>query len=553
MRELSGGGFRQGTGEPIENAAATAPARAQKRGAGLDRSAFVALIQNAALLLALVFVYDLLTRFLRRQTLVVKLVTGLLLGVIAVAVMLAAFRLSSGVIFDTRSVVLSMGTLFYGTVPGAIAGAIAAVYRASQGGPGAVMGVSVCVMSVVVGAAWRRWRHVARRDPGVLELYLFGLTVHALMLALTVTLPWSIAQDTLADISVPVIVIYPLASVLLGLLMIDQRRRRRSEEALRESEERFVAFAGRVPGRLWIRDRDLRYLYVNPQLATDLGRSEADLIGRTPEELWEPDVAASGRALCERALRGEVVDVAECWPDEDGRHYRSLVFAVRGEGDTALLGGLMFDVTEQHEAQQELERHTDRLRLTVEGAVLAMGNIVERRDPYTAGHERRVAELAVAIATRMGMSGGDLNGLRLAALIHDVGKISVPAEILSKPGRISQNEFELIKVHAQAGHDVLQTIAFEQPVARMVLQHHERLDGSGYPDGLRGDDILPQARVMAVADVYEAMTSHRPYRPGLPREAALAELREGAGVRYDAAAVEACLQTLDGGFTFASG
>ena len=131
-----------------------------------------------------------------------------------------------------------------------------------------------------------------------------------------------------------------------------------------------------------------------------------------------------------------------------------------------------------------------------------------------------------------------------------MGKISVPAEILSKPGRLTDTEFELIKVHAQAGHDVLQTIAFEQPVAQMVLQHHERLDGSGYPNGMRGDDILPAARVMAVADVYEAITSHRPYRPGLPQKAALAELREGAGLRYDAAAVGACLQALDEGFTF---
>ena len=384
----------------------------------------------------------------------------------------------------------------------------------------------------------------------MLELYLFGLTVHALMLALTVTLPWAIAGETLRDIALPVIVIYPLASVLLGLLMIDQRRRRRSEDALRESEERFTAFADHVPGRLWIRDRDLRYLYVNPQLAADLGRRESDLIGRAPEDLWEADVAAGARELCERALRGEVVDVTERWPDDESEYYRSLVFAVRGAGEAALLGGLMFDITEQHEAQEELERHAGRLRLTMEGAVLAMGNIVERRDPYTAGHERRVAELAVAIATRLGMSGGELDGLRLAALIHDVGKISVPAEILSKPGRLTENEFELIKVHAQAGHDVLQTIAFDQPVAGMVLQHHERLDGSGYPDGLRGDDILPGARVMAVADVYEAMISHRPYRPGLPTEAAVAELRDGAGVRYDPLAVEACLQTLDEGFAF---
>ena len=150
----------------------------------------------------------------------------------------------------------------------------------------------------------------------------------------------------------------------------------------------------------------------------------------------------------------------------------------------------------------------------------------------------------------MGMDGEELEGLRLAALIHDVGKISVPAEILSKPGRLSANEFELIKVHAQAGHDVLQSIAFDQPVAEMVLQHHERLDGSGYPQGLSGEGILPAARVIAVADVYEAMTSHRPYRPGLPQAAAVVELREGAGSRYDAEVVEACLRVLDEGFVF---
>ena len=275
--------------------------------------------------------------------------------------------------------------------------------------------------------------------------------------------------------------------------------------------------ADHLPGRLWIRDRDLRYLYVNPQLAANLGHSEDELIGKAPEDLWEPGLAASSRALCERALRGEVVDITERWPDDTGGYFRSLLFAVQGEAEAALLGGLMFDITEQHEAQVELERHAERLRLTVEGAVLAMGNIVERRDPYTAGHERRVAELSVAIASRMGMPGGEVDGLRLAALIHDVGKISVPAEILSKPGRLSQNEFDLIKVHAQAGHDVLQSIAFERPVAEMVLQHHERLDGSGYPNGLRGDEILPEARVMAVADTYEAMISIARIARGCPR------------------------------------
>jgi two-component system, cell cycle sensor histidine kinase and response regulator CckA len=286
---------------------------------------FISLIYNAALLLVLIFLYDLMARYFRQQSLAFKVLTGLVLGLISIAVMLTAWRLPDGVIFDARSVVLSMGTLFYGTIPGLIAGVIAAAYRAGQGGAGAVMGVSVIAMSVVVGTAWRRWRRIAARDPGVLELYVFGLAVHLCLLALTITLPGPIA--TLRDIAVPVIIIYPLAAVLVGLLMIDMRRRRISERALRESERRFTEFAEHMPGRLWIRDPDLRYLYVNPRLTAELGGVDHELIGRTPEGLWDPKTAADARALCRRALDGEVVDLIERWPDHPGGGYfRSLVF-----------------------------------------------------------------------------------------------------------------------------------------------------------------------------------------------------------------------------------
>jgi putative nucleotidyltransferase with HDIG domain len=210
------------------------------------------------------------------------------------------------------------------------------------------------------------------------------------------------------------------------------------------------------------------------------------------------------------------------------------------------------DVTDRKLAEDALESSAAQLRRTVEGSVLAMGQVVETRDPYTAGHERRVSELAVAIAEEMAMSAADLDGLRMAALIHDVGKVAVPAEILSKPGRLSPVEFSLIKQHAQAGYDILRAIEFQQPVAEMVLQHHERLDGSGYPKGLVGEDTLLGSRILAVADVVEAMSSHRPYRPALGMEVALGEVREQAGVKYDAEVVKACLRVVDErGFTFA--
>jgi putative nucleotidyltransferase with HDIG domain len=180
-----------------------------------------------------------------------------------------------------------------------------------------------------------------------------------------------------------------------------------------------------------------------------------------------------------------------------------------------------------------------------------MSRMVESRDPYTAGHERRVAELAAAIGGDMGMAGADLEAMRLAGTIHDIGKIAVPAEILSKPGRLSELQFSLIQAHPTTGFEILADVDFGRPVAEMVLQHHERLDGSGYPRALAGADILPEARILAVADVVEAMSSHRPYRAALGMEAALAEIRAHAGVKYDAEVVASCVRLFEEhGFEF---
>ena len=331
----------------------------------------------------------------------------------------------------------------------------------------------------------------------------------------------------------------------------DITARKRAEAALRESERRFTAFAEQMPGRLWIRDQQLRYLYVNPRLAADLGGAESDFLGKTPEELWDAKTAATTREMCGRALLGEVVDVLERWPDEpEAGYFRSLVFALGGEGGTRMLGGLMYDVTEQHAAQAAITRQSERLRRTLEGTVVAMSNVVETRDPYTAGHERRVTELAVTIAAGLGLAAEDADGLRMAGLIHDIGKIAVPAEILAKPGKLSVVEFNLVKQHAQAGFEIIEAIEFEQPVAQIVLQHHERLDGSGYPQGLTGDEVLREARILAVADVVEAMSSHRPYRAALGIEPALAEIRENAGAKYDAEVVAACEDAFASGFEF---
>lgn len=202
------------------------------------------------------------------------------------------------------------------------------------------------------------------------------------------------------------------------------------------------------------------------------------------------------------------------------------------------------DVTERKRAEQSLERSSEKLRRMMNGTINAITLMVEGRDPYTAGHEKRVAQLACAIATEMGLTADQIEGIRIAGYLHDLGKICVPAEILAKPGRITAIEFSMIKVHPQFGYEILKEIEFTWPVAQATLQHHERLDGSGYPQGLAGGKILIEACILAVADVVEAMSSHRPYRAALGIELALDEISKKTGTLYDPHAVDACLNLL---------
>jgi len=192
----------------------------------------------------------------------------------------------------------------------------------------------------------------------------------------------------------------------------------------------------------------------------------------------------------------------------------------------------------EHTAHEALNQ---RWRTSLEATVGAIANTVEMRDPYTSGHQQRVARLAVAMARQMALPEHQIQGLYLAGIIHDVGKINIPSEILNKPGKISKLEYQLIQGHAEAGYDIVKGVDFPWPIADMVRQHHERRDGSGYPQGLKGEAILLEARIISVADVVEAMMSHRPYRPALGIDAALAEIENGKGGLYDPEAVDACI------------
>ncbi len=193
------------------------------------------------------------------------------------------------------------------------------------------------------------------------------------------------------------------------------------------------------------------------------------------------------------------------------------------------------------ERTEKLQDTLNHLQKILEGTIQAIAKTVESRDPYTAGHQERVTQLATAIAKELDMDGHRLEGLKMAGVIHDLGKISVPAEILSKPGRITETEFGLIKVHPQVGYDILKDIDFPWAIAQIVLQHHEKMDGSGYPQALSGNDILMEARILCVSDVVEAMASHRPYRAALGINVALEEIKKNSGILYDVEVVNACL------------
>jgi putative nucleotidyltransferase with HDIG domain len=197
---------------------------------------------------------------------------------------------------------------------------------------------------------------------------------------------------------------------------------------------------------------------------------------------------------------------------------------------------------DRRRALDELERYAQRLHAMTLGTVALATSLGEARDPYTAGHERRVAQIAVAIARELGLSASQAEGIWVGGMMHDVGKIALPIDILSSPAKLSAIQFELVKTHAAVGYEILRKVDFPWPVAEAAYQHHERLDGSGYPRGLRADDILLEARIIAIADVVEAMSSHRPYRPSRGLPAALEEIQRGSGSLYDQGAVAACLR-----------
>ncbi len=336
--------------------------------------------------------------------------------------------------------------------------------------------------------------------------------------------------------------------------VVVRRERRQAEKALEESEIRLRQITDNMSDMISLVDARGVFQYVSPSHKNVLGYEPEFLIGKSILELshlYHPDDV--GRVFAEVDLHAIGLPVEYRFRHSDG-HFLWLesVGNLLYDENCSIKGSVFStrDITERKSTEQALQESYARLEKTLEQTVTSLSSIAEIRDPYTAGHQVRVANLAGEIASELGMSMKKMHAVKTAALIHDIGKIVIPAEILIKPRALNDLEWSFIRAHPQVGYDILKTIEFTEPIAEIVLQHHERLNGSGYPRGLTEKSILIEAMILAVADVLETMASHRPYRPAFPLEEALDEISKNRGILYSPEVVEACLRLfLEKGFS----
>jgi PAS domain S-box-containing protein len=325
---------------------------------------------------------------------------------------------------------------------------------------------------------------------------------------------------------------------------IDITEQKRAERALIDSEEKFRKVFYICPDPVCInRLDDGTFIMVNRAFVKYTGYDETDVIGKTTSEcnIWK-NIDDRQRLTAELEIRGEVNNYEAMFCTKEGKIIHGLLSAsiIEINGPKCIVS-ITRDITKYIETEKQLEESLRQVRLAIGTTIQVLLSAVEGKDKYTAGHQRRMADLARAIATEMCLPKERIEGIRLAGIVHDFGKLSVPAEILNKPGKLSDLEFSLIKEHARSGYDILKDVVSPWPLADIVHQHHERLDGSGYPNGLKGEEIILEARILAVADVVEAMCSHRPYRPAPGINAALEEIEKNKGRLYDSDVSDSCI------------
>jgi PAS domain S-box-containing protein/putative nucleotidyltransferase with HDIG domain len=357
----------------------------------------------------------------------------------------------------------------------------------------------------------------------------------------------------------------------------DVTERKKAEKALQESDQRHRSFIANSSEGIWRLELDqpistslpedeqvrqiLNKAYVaecNDAIARMYGYEKAqDFEGTRLSKFTSIDDPLD-RQIMKAFIRSgfSLADVESRTVDKEGkqRWFSNYLTGILDDGLLVRGWGVRRDITERKQVEENLAQSYEALRRTLDGSIKSIAKMVEMKDPYTAGHQQRVAELASAIAGEMGLTIEQVKYIYLAGLIHDIGKFYVPADILSKPGKLTQIELAMIRTHAQGSYDILTEIEFPWPLAQIAWQHHERLDGSGYPQGLSGEAILMEAKILAVSDVVEAMASYRPYRPALGIDRALEEIELNRGILYGTEAADICLKLFrKKGFNFTAG
>jgi len=328
---------------------------------------------------------------------------------------------------------------------------------------------------------------------------------------------------------------------IILLAIEDITEHKRLEDILTESEELYRGvFRTASDGILLLEKHEGKITHINPAAEKMLGYSPEESIGNKLQDIgFMLDMDDFQTTMQELNKNGIINYTDVPVTTKSGQHIDTDIYLVN---KTTVVQCNVRDISERKQAEDELKLTLESLRKAVKTTIQVMVSTVEMRDPYTAGHQLRVADLACAIASEIGLALDKIEGIRMAGSIHDIGKLSIPAEILSKPTKLTDIEFPLIKEHPKSGYEMLKNVESPWPLAQIVYQHHERMNGSGYPRNLKGDEILMEGRIMAVADVVEAMASHRPYRPALGINVALEEIEKNRGILYDNAVSDACLK-----------
>lgn len=318
-----------------------------------------------------------------------------------------------------------------------------------------------------------------------------------------------------------------------------EEKRKEAEKTIKIERDRLISILDSMADGVYIVDKNYVIEYINPVLRKEFGPVGKRKCYEYFHGLKKPCPWCKN----EKVFKGKTVRW-EWYSKKNKKSYDLMDTPLKNIDGTMSKLEIFRDITDIKKSEEELKKSYINLQKTLNDVIDTLASIVETKDPYTSGHQKRVAALAVSISKELGLEKDKIKAIGTAAMIHDIGKINIPASILARPGKISPIEFDMIKTHPQVGYEMIKRIEFPWPIADIILQHHERLDGSGYPNGLKGKDIVLEARIIAVADVVEAMSSHRPYRPALGIKQALKEIKKGKGKLYDAEVVEACVKVI---------